>query len=48
MSKNVERHRNKCQMCYSETGRLIMDCMCILCEGCFTKRNRQFDACIIC
>lgn len=48
MDKELQVHRNKCHLCFKNTGRFILDCYCILCEGCFAKRDRTIEQCLIC
>lgn len=41
-------HRNRCQDCFKNTGRFILDCYCILCEACYGKRDKNSEQCNIC
>lgn len=31
----------KCQICYHQTGRYILDCYCVVCEGCYKPTTSE-------
>jgi hypothetical protein len=37
---------HKCQSCYHNTGRYILDCYCVICENCYKPTDA--DICLFC
>ena len=43
------QHRNKCQSCFRNIGKFILDCYCFLCLECFNRANKNnSNTCKIC
>jgi len=48
MNQNTQ-HRNKCQNCFKNVGKFILDCYCFLCIECFEKqRTKGYSKCMVC
>ncbi len=43
------QHRNKCQNCFKNVGKFILDCYCFLCMDCFTRQKaKNQNKCGVC
>ena len=43
------QHRNKCQNCFRNVGKFILDCYCFYCFDCFSKlRSKNNTKCMVC